>query len=771
MDATSNPRVAIVIVTWNGRAHLERCLDALAVQTFRYFEVVVVDNASSDGTVEMLDARYPDVRLLRNEANLGFAPANNIGIRATTAPYVVTLNNDTIPDPGWLAALVDAADADPSVGSVASKMVFAHDPATINSCGIALDPAGIAWDLWGGRPSRLVDRPREVFGPCAGAALYRRAMLDDVGLFDDDFFAYSEDVDLAWRARLRGWRCVLAPTAVVQHAHSGTLGEGSPIKRFLLARNKVWVVTKCATDEHLRRWLPIVLLYDVGAATFGVLHQHDWASVRGRLAGLRALPKVLDKRRAIQRRRQVGGDALSGTLSPLAAPWDVPRRYRHLAGALGQREADRRLAPTAAGVPTMPPRAPASGSVRERARLWLLRGVGLLLPRPRTARPGPARATVQRPTVDGPQPAIMASQVRRIVVLRPDHLGDVLLSRPALEMLRAELPGAEITVVAGPWGEPSLRGIDARTVVFPFPGFTRASAANPLAPYGALLAFATRLRRERFGAALIVRPDHWWGALAAALAGIPVRVGHGTPTTMPFLTHAVPVASGPVHSTAAGLQAVTLLLGILATGGEKREPIDAGTAPDYCPSRRGHEEAAAWLRTAVGEARTLIAVHPGAGADIKSWPAPRWARLVEAVQDLGTVILTGGRGERWLTAAIESAAGRPIPALHGLSWDALGALYQRAALVVGMDSGPLHLGAAVGTPTVRIYGPTDPAVYGPAGSHDRHIVVQSGLPCAPCGNLVSPPCDYRLDPPCLASVAVEEVVAAARRLLPVASIP
>src|SRR5206468_2274482 len=120
-----------------------------------------------------------------------------------------------------------------------------------NSCGIAIDPAGIAWDRYGGSPTSAVDRDREVFGPCAGAALYRRAMLEDVGLFDGDFFAYLEDVDLAWRARLRGWGCVLEPVAVVRHAHSATLGEGSPFKRYLLGRNKVWVLAKCLSADEL----------------------------------------------------------------------------------------------------------------------------------------------------------------------------------------------------------------------------------------------------------------------------------------------------------------------------------------------------------------------------------------------------------------------------------------------------------------------------------------------------------------------------------------
>ena len=242
-DVPGDVKVTVIIVTWNGRQHLEPCLEALAAQTRRDFEVIVVDNASTDGTVELLRESYPHVRLLCNADNLGFAVANNQGIRASSAPFVATLNNDTIPDPEWLAALLrsfESAEADSRLGAVASKMVFADAPHVVNSCGIALDPAGIAWDLWGGRPAQLVDRPREVFGACAGAALYRRGMLDDVGLFDEDFFAYFEDLDLAWRALQRGWRCVLAPDAVVRHHHSGTLGEGSPVKRYLLARTNRW---------------------------------------------------------------------------------------------------------------------------------------------------------------------------------------------------------------------------------------------------------------------------------------------------------------------------------------------------------------------------------------------------------------------------------------------------------------------------------------------------------------------------------------------------
>src|ERR1051326_822668 len=128
------PRVSIVIVTWNGRRHLPTCLDALDAQTYRDFETIVVDNGSADGSAELVATRYPSVRLIRSATNRGFAAGNNLGIRASDSAYVVTLNNDTIPEPEWLLALVEAGERDPTMGSVASKMVFAHDPSTVNSC-------------------------------------------------------------------------------------------------------------------------------------------------------------------------------------------------------------------------------------------------------------------------------------------------------------------------------------------------------------------------------------------------------------------------------------------------------------------------------------------------------------------------------------------------------------------------------------------------------------------------------------------------------------
>ena len=213
------------------------------------------------------------------ELNLGFAAAINKGIHASSSRYVVSLNNDTEPDPGWLAALVSAAERDPTVGMCASKMLFADRPGMINSTGICVDRAGIAWDRRGGEADdgREIE-PVEVFGPCGGAALYRRAMLEEIGMFDERFFAYLEDVDIAWRGRQAGWRCLCVPAARVLHRHSATGKEGSPFKSFHLGRNKVWLLLKNYPVQRLWRYVPAVLLYDFNGCAF--CHCHSPRPVR-----------------------------------------------------------------------------------------------------------------------------------------------------------------------------------------------------------------------------------------------------------------------------------------------------------------------------------------------------------------------------------------------------------------------------------------------------------------------------------------------------------
>ena len=324
-------KVSVVIVNWNGQRYLERCLSAVLAQTCLSFEVVLVDNASTDDSVELVARRFPEVQIIQNEKNLGFAAGNNIGIRATSGEVVATLNNDTQADPRWLEELVAAMQGREMVGMAASKMLFAHRPEVINSTGICLDSAGIAWDRRGGELDAMDESsPTEVFGPCAGAALYRRAMLDRVGLFDEDFFCYLEDVDLAWRARLMGWRCLYIPTARVYHVHSGTGQEGSPFKNYLLGRNKVWTIVKNYPSPALFLFLPIILAYDLGSIPYTLLARGDASALRGRLAALRRLSHFWRKRREVQGRRTVPFATLAEYLSPLESPLAVLRRYRHL---------------------------------------------------------------------------------------------------------------------------------------------------------------------------------------------------------------------------------------------------------------------------------------------------------------------------------------------------------------------------------------------------------------------------------------------------------
>jgi GT2 family glycosyltransferase len=332
-------QVSVVILNWNGLRYLERCLTSLQAQTFTDFEVILVDNGSTDGSVEWVRERFPDVRLICNESNVGFAAGNNQAIRASQAEYVVTLNNDTHVEPLWLGALVGAAEGAPTVGMCASKMLFADRPETINSTGISMDPVGIAWDRRGGEPddaayAEAETGPAEVFGPCAGAALYRRAMLDQIGLFDEGFFAYLEDVDLAWRARLAGWRCLTVPSARVYHVHSATGREGSPFKSRLLGRNKVWTIAKNYSSGRLALYLPLIILYDVAASLYALVARRDVYALLGRLEGIKGLPGLWRRRRAVQALRREGrargAQPWHRYLSPLTPPWRVSSRYTHL---------------------------------------------------------------------------------------------------------------------------------------------------------------------------------------------------------------------------------------------------------------------------------------------------------------------------------------------------------------------------------------------------------------------------------------------------------
>jgi hypothetical protein len=294
------PQVSVIILNWNGRHLLPACLAALDSQTLRDFEVVVVDNGSHDGSTEWLAAQFPTVRLIRNATNLGFAAANNQGIRVAQAPLIMLLNNDAYLAPDCLQKLVEAAAGASWAGMFACKILQHDAPDHMDSAGIEVDRAGIAWNRGWGEPIARHAQALEVFGPSAAAALYRRAMLDQIGLLDDDFFIYYEDVDLAWRAQWAGWRCLYVPEAEARHVHSATTGRGSAFKARLLGRNKWWAILKDYPFAALAIYVPLMAALDLGAALAGSWRGRNLGPVRGRLAALRAVRKVWRQRGAVQ---------------------------------------------------------------------------------------------------------------------------------------------------------------------------------------------------------------------------------------------------------------------------------------------------------------------------------------------------------------------------------------------------------------------------------------------------------------------------------------
>jgi GT2 family glycosyltransferase len=299
-------KVSVIILNWNGKRFLEDCLTSLAAQTFLNFEIVLVENGSTDGSAEFVRERYSWVKQLVLDQNLGFSGGNNQGLAVCRGEYIVTLNNDTRVETTFLAELVAAADADPGIGMVAAKMLNFYDTGRIDSVGIRATTAGLGVNRGVGEADRgQYDTPEEVFGACAGAALYRRAMLDEVGFFDAEFFAYYEDTDLAWRARLAGWRCMTAPRAVVYHVHSATSGRMSPFTVYQVQRNKWYTIIKNWPGRLLLEHLTQIICYDLGAIVLAVLRGRLGAALRARLHVLRDLPLLLRKRREIQALRKV----------------------------------------------------------------------------------------------------------------------------------------------------------------------------------------------------------------------------------------------------------------------------------------------------------------------------------------------------------------------------------------------------------------------------------------------------------------------------------
>jgi GT2 family glycosyltransferase len=304
--------VSVIVVNWNGLEYVPECLESVLRQRYGNTELIVVDNASTDGSLEWLRTRA-SIGLIELQRNTGFAGGVNAGVRSSRGELIALLNSDAVAEPDWLQNLV-AETSDPAIGMVASKILFYDRRDVIDKAGHLLYPDGLNRGRGAGETDRgQFDVAGESLFPDGCAALYRRSMLDDVGLFDEQFFAYGDDADLGMRARWRGWLGRYAPGARVYHRHSSSLGKYSPRKAYLVERNRVWLAFKL---------FPLPLLALTPFLTFwrfcwharsivsrrglagGVAREHSAARlfsslIRAYASAAAGLPQILRKRRQV----------------------------------------------------------------------------------------------------------------------------------------------------------------------------------------------------------------------------------------------------------------------------------------------------------------------------------------------------------------------------------------------------------------------------------------------------------------------------------------
>ncbi len=301
------PKVTVIIVNWNGEHFLECCLSALLAQTVLPHEIILVDNASSDKSLDIA-RRFASVHLLAQDENLGFALGNNlaIGMASVESEWIALLNPDAFPEPHWLEALLTAAQIYPAHDVFGSQLLNANDPALLDGAGDVYHMSGLVWRGGHGvAATSCSEQVHEIFSPCAAAAMYRRSALRTVGGFDEDYFCYVEDVDLGFRLRLAGHHCLYVPSSVVRHVGSGTTGgQHSDFSVYHGHRNLVWTFIKNMPGILFWLLLPLHVLLNIATVGYFILRGQGRVIIRAKYDAIKGIPHMLKKRRLIQQNRK-----------------------------------------------------------------------------------------------------------------------------------------------------------------------------------------------------------------------------------------------------------------------------------------------------------------------------------------------------------------------------------------------------------------------------------------------------------------------------------
>jgi GT2 family glycosyltransferase len=305
-SSASNRLISVVVVNWNAGDLLERCIASALKQTLPPFEVIVIDNDSSDGSAKNIGEKFPSVHVVNAGGNIGFAAANNLALQFVSdeSGWVVLLNPDAFPEPTWLEALYEAAQRNPEYAFFGSRLMDANNPMVLDGTGDAYHNSGLVWrEGHGSVCDSAASQVNEIFSPCAAAAMYRKDVFLAAGGFDEDFFCYVEDIDLGFRLRLLGHRCGYVPTSVVYHVGSAVTGRRSEFSVYHGHRNLVWTFFKNMPGALFWGLLPlhlilnmVTVIYFAGCGQGKLILRAKWDAIKG-------IPSMWRKRRVIQSNR------------------------------------------------------------------------------------------------------------------------------------------------------------------------------------------------------------------------------------------------------------------------------------------------------------------------------------------------------------------------------------------------------------------------------------------------------------------------------------